>query len=99
MTAIETSVAAVTVRVVDPETLPDVAEIVEVPAFRAEARPAALIVPVAVFEEAQVTVAGEILRAAIGVSAGRGELLGVADNHSRIRGSDRDRDQRRSGER
>jgi hypothetical protein len=55
VTAIETSVAAVTVRVVEPEMLPEVALMVVVPAFNAEARPAALIVPVAVLEEAQVT--------------------------------------------
>jgi hypothetical protein len=51
----ETSVAALTVSVVDPETLPEVAVMVVVPAFNADARPPALIVPVAVLVEAQVT--------------------------------------------
>jgi hypothetical protein len=55
VTAIETSVAAVTVSVVDPFTVPEVAEIVEVPAFKPEARPPALMVAVAVVDEAQVT--------------------------------------------
>jgi hypothetical protein len=50
----ETSVAAVTVRVVEPVIVPEVAEIVEVPIFRAEARPVALIVAAAVVLEAQV---------------------------------------------
>jgi hypothetical protein len=51
----ETNDGEATVRVVDPETLPEVALIVVVPAFNADARPVALIVPVAVFVEAQVT--------------------------------------------
>jgi hypothetical protein len=55
VTAIETSVAAVTVSVVDPFTVPEEAEIVEVPAFKAEARPAELMVAVVVVDEAQVT--------------------------------------------
>ena len=55
VTAMETSVGAVTVRVVDPEMLPEVAEIVDDPALSAEARPPEAIVAVAVLEEAQVT--------------------------------------------
>ena len=55
VTAMETSLAAVTVRVVDPEILPEVAEIVDDPALSAEARPPEVIVAVAVLEEAQVT--------------------------------------------
>ena len=51
----ETSVAAETVRVVDPEMLPEVAEIVDDPALSAEARPPEVIVVVAVLEETQVT--------------------------------------------
>ena len=56
VTAIELSVAAVTVSVVEPVTLPLVALIVEVPAFNALARPEALIVAVVVLEDAHVTV-------------------------------------------
>jgi hypothetical protein len=56
VTAIETSVAALTVSVVEPETLPEVALIVVVPACNAEARPVGLIVPVVVFVEDHVTV-------------------------------------------
>ena len=55
VTATDTSVAAVTVSNVEPETLPDVAEIVEVPIFRADASPPAVIVAVGVLEDAQVT--------------------------------------------
>ena len=57
VTAIETSVAAVTVRVVEPTTLPEVAEIVVEPIFSVVARPVAFIVAAAVLEEAQVTLA------------------------------------------
>ena len=57
VTAIETSVAAVTVRVVEPGTLPNVALIVVVPAFTVVAKPVVLIVAAAVLEEAQVTLA------------------------------------------
>ena len=57
VTAMETSVAAVTVRVVEPTMLPDVADIVEVPIFTVVASPAALMVAAAVLEEAQVTLA------------------------------------------
>ena len=53
------SVAGVTVSVVEPATLPDVAVIVEVPAARQDARPlepaALLIVDTVAFEELQVT--------------------------------------------
>ena len=55
VTAIENRVAAVTVIVVDPLTLHEVAEIVEVPAFKAEAKPPAFTVAVAVLDEAQAT--------------------------------------------
>ena len=51
----ETNDGDATVKVVDPETLPVVALIVVVPAFRAVARPPEVIVAVAVFVEAQVT--------------------------------------------
>ena len=59
MTAIDESVAAVTVRVEDPDMLPEVAVIVEVPAARQDARPlepaALLIAATVVLEELQVT--------------------------------------------
>ncbi len=55
VTAIDTSVAAVTVSVVLPEIAPLVAEIVVPPAFNAEAKPAALIVAVVVLDDAHVT--------------------------------------------
>jgi hypothetical protein len=54
-TAIETSVAVVTVSVVVPEMLPEVALIVVVPAFSGDTRPPALTVPVVMLDEAQVT--------------------------------------------
>ena len=57
VTAIDTSVAAVTVRVVEPTMLPEVAEIVEVPIFTVVASPVALMVAAEVLEEAQVTLA------------------------------------------
>jgi hypothetical protein len=57
--ATDTSVAGVTVSVVEPATLPDVAVIDEVPAARQDARPlepaALLIVDTVAFEELQVT--------------------------------------------
>ncbi len=53
VTAIDWSVAAVTVRIVEPET-PSVAVIVEVPGDMAVARPVALIVAVAVVPDDQV---------------------------------------------
>jgi hypothetical protein len=56
VTAIDCSVAAVTVRVVEPLIAPDVALIVEVPTPAPVARPAALIVAVAVVPELHVTV-------------------------------------------
>ena len=55
VTATDTSVAAVTVSVVDPETLPSVAETVDVPVFKDVANPAAVIVAVTVVDEAHVT--------------------------------------------
>ena len=59
VTATDTSVAGVTVSVVEPVTLPDVAVIVEVPAARQDVSPlepaALLIVDVVAFEELQVT--------------------------------------------
>ena len=59
VTAIETSVAAVTANVVEPETLPKVAVIVLLPTATEVARPlkfaALLIVAVPVLEELQVT--------------------------------------------
>ena len=51
----EVSVAAVTVRVVLPEMLPDVAEIVVLPTATADARPEALMVAAVGVPEAQVT--------------------------------------------
>src|ERR1700675_154692 len=57
VTAIDDSVAAVTVNVVDPTTAPLVALIVDVPTFTAVANPAALIVAVAVVPDAHVTLA------------------------------------------
>ena len=53
VTAMETSVAAVTVRVVAPDTLPDVAEIVVLPVAALVAKPA--------LPEALETVATEVL--------------------------------------
>jgi hypothetical protein len=55
VTAIDTRVAFVTVSVVEPTTLPLVALIVDVPAFTAVARPAALIVATVVVPDAHVT--------------------------------------------
>ena len=55
VTAIETRVAFVTVSVVEPTTAPLVALIVDVPAFTAVARPAALIVATVVVPDAHVT--------------------------------------------
>jgi hypothetical protein len=55
VTAIDTRVAFVTVSVVDPTTAPLVALIVDVPAFTAVARPAALIVATVVVPDAHVT--------------------------------------------
>jgi hypothetical protein len=57
VTAIDTSVAAVTVSRVFPITLPSVALIVVLPAFSAEAKPTLLIVAVVVLEDAHVTLA------------------------------------------
>jgi hypothetical protein len=57
VTAIDTSVAAVTVSVVLPEMAPLVALIVVLPAFSADAKPAALIVAVVVLDDAHVTLA------------------------------------------
>src|SRR5271157_6376148 len=55
VTAIEFSAAAVTVRVVEPETEPEVAEISEAPSLSVEAKPAEEIVAVARDPEDQVT--------------------------------------------
>jgi hypothetical protein len=56
VTAIETRVAPLTLRLVDPETLPWVAEmVVDCPAVTPFARPATLIVAAVVFDEAQAT--------------------------------------------
>jgi hypothetical protein len=57
VTAIDFSVAAVTVSVVLPTTAPSVAEIDEVPAFNADAKPELLIVATVVVAEAHVTCA------------------------------------------
>src|SRR5271165_6488107 len=57
VTAMDTSVAAVTVNVVLPETLPLVALIVVLPNFNAAARPPLLIVAVVVLDDAHVTLA------------------------------------------
>jgi hypothetical protein len=56
VTAIEVRAAAVTLRPVDPETLPWVAEmVVDCPPVTPFASPAALIVAAVAFDEAQVT--------------------------------------------
>jgi hypothetical protein len=55
VTAIDCSVAALTVRTVDPATLPDVALMDEVPTAKALARPVPLIVATPGAAEAQVT--------------------------------------------
>jgi len=57
VTAMDTSVGAVTVSVVLPTMLPLVAEIVLVPAFSADARPALVIVAVVSVPDAHVTLA------------------------------------------
>jgi hypothetical protein len=56
VTASDTSVADVTVSVVEPDTLPELAVIVVVPAAIDVAKPVLLMVAIPVFEEAQVTV-------------------------------------------
>jgi hypothetical protein len=56
VTAIDCNVAAVTVRVVEPFMAPEVALIVEVPTPVPVARPAAVMVAVAVLDELQVAV-------------------------------------------
>ena len=56
VTAMDEMVLAVTVSAAAPLTLPDVAVMVEVPAATAVARPAALMVAVAVLELDHVTV-------------------------------------------
>ena len=60
LTAMDTRVAAVTVNIVDPETLPRVALMVVVPALTPEARPSLLaafeMLATAGAEEVQVTV-------------------------------------------
>jgi hypothetical protein len=56
VTAIDCSVAAVTVNPVDPTMEAEVAEIVEVPTAAPVARPAAVMVAVAVFDELHVAV-------------------------------------------
>jgi hypothetical protein len=55
VTAMDFSLAAVTVNVVLPEILPEVAEIVEPPTATAEARPDVLMVAAAGVADAQVT--------------------------------------------
>ncbi len=57
VTAIETRAAAVTVMVVDPVMLPELALMVVVPTATALARPLAEMVATVVAEELQVTVA------------------------------------------
>jgi hypothetical protein len=56
VTAIETRAAAVTVRMVDPLTVPELAEMVVVPTLFAVARPPLEMVATPVDEELQVTV-------------------------------------------
>jgi hypothetical protein len=55
VTAMEVSVAAVMVRVVLPDTLPEVAEMVVLPTATADARPEALMVAAVGVPEAHVT--------------------------------------------
>jgi len=62
VTAMETSVGAVTVKTVDPLIVPEVAVIVEAPAATEVANPAALMVATPVAEEVQVT---ELVRLAV----------------------------------
>jgi len=62
VTAIETRTGGVTVKEVDSLTVPEVAVIVEVPAARLAANPAALMVATLVIEEVQVT---ELVRFAV----------------------------------
>jgi hypothetical protein len=54
VTAIETSVGAVTVKTVDPLIVPEVAVIVVVPAAAEVASPAKLMIAILVAEEVQV---------------------------------------------
>jgi len=65
VTAIDVSAAAVTVSVVLPTTLPEVAEIVVVPTATVVARPPAAMVAVAVLDDAQVT---EVVRSCVELS-------------------------------
>ena len=55
VTSMDTSIAGVTINVVEPEILPDVALIVVDPAATEVANPAALIVAAPVLDEFQVT--------------------------------------------
>ena len=55
VTAIDTKAGAVTVRVVDPLIAPNVAWMVVLPTATLDARPALVIVAVAMFVEVQVT--------------------------------------------
>ena len=57
VTLMDTSVAAVAVRVVEPEIAPETAVMVEDPMPTAEARPAEVIVAALVFVELHVTTA------------------------------------------
>ena len=94
VTVMEDRVAEVTVRVVFPEILPEVAVIVEVPAATAEARPLLLTVATDGFEELQVTcvlipwlVPSEYVPVAVNclvIPAGMLGLAGVTDMEDRV---------------
>ena len=103
VTAIDTNVAEVTVSVVLPEMLPLVAEIVVLPAAAELASPceppALLIVATRGVGGGPGHLRGEILRRAVGVGAGGGELLGQSIGDAGVGGGHRDRHQRRRGDR
>ncbi len=95
VTAIDCSVAAVTVRTVEPFIPPDVALIVEVPTPAPVARPAALMVAVVVVLRTPRDRARQILCGAVTERSGGGELLRRAFGDRRVRWRHRDRLQRR----
>ena len=87
VTAIEDRVAAVTVRVVFPEILPEVAVMVAVPAATAVARPLLLTVATDVLDELQVTCVVISWACAVRICASGCKLLGGSRRYARIGGS------------
>ena len=78
VTAIEATTAAVTVSVVVPLTRRSVAVMVDEPVGQRRGQAGAGDRRDRSVRRAQVTELGEVLRRAVGVGAGRGELLGQA---------------------